>query len=148
MTRPLSKDLSVIFLQVFLGILAALFVVRLIIGFRFRRMGFHRGHHGPRGRGMHFWRLYRQLDLSREQKDQLRQLFRDLRQEAAGLRGDMPRELARILGGEAFDRITAERMADERVALLVRMKDRALDTMERAHAILTPAQRARLAAAF
>ncbi|MFO0747297.1 MAG: Spy/CpxP family protein refolding chaperone [Myxococcota bacterium] len=137
-----------IFLQVFLGILAALFVLRLIIGFRFRRMGFHRGHHGPRGRGMHFWRLYRQLDLSREQKDQLRQLFRDLRQEAAGLRGDMPRELARILGGEAFDRITAERMADERVALLVRMKDRALDTMERAHAILTPAQRARLAAAF
>ena len=140
-----------IFLQVFLAILASFMVVRFVVWRRFRRFGGHgfgRGHgmrHGGRG-GWRFFRLYRELDLSREQRDELRDLGRSLRDSVGDLRGDLPTELARILGADAFDRITAERLADERVARLVRAKDLALDALERAHALLTPAQRARVAA--
>jgi len=140
-----------IFLQVFLGILAAAFVIRLLVRFRMRRWGMHGGRFGHHRHGggrhrMRGWRLYRDLDLSRAQRDQIRGLMRELRAEMGDLRGDLPESLARVLGSELFDRISAERIADERFAALVRAKDKALDAMERLHAILTPAQRARVAA--
>jgi len=146
-----TKEPDVIFLQVFLAILAAFFVMRFIMWRRFRRFGGPPFAFGPRhGHGRHggwrFFRLYRDLDLTRAQREQLRGLMRELREVVGDLRGDMPESLARVLGAEAFDRLSAERMADERVAKLVRAKDKALDVLERVHALLTPAQRARVAA--
>ena len=138
-----------IFLQVFLAIIASFVVVRLLVWRRFRRFGGgpwarHRGH-GQRG-GWRFFRLYRELGLTRAQKDTMRSLFRELRATVGDLRGDMPNELARIVGADQFDRVTAERLADERFARLVRAKDSAIDVLERVHALLTPDQRARVAA--
>ncbi len=132
-----------IFLQVFLAILAAFLVVRLVVWRRFRRHG-----RGPAGRhgGWRWFRLYRDLQLGRAQRTEIKELMRGLRQSASELRSDMPEALARLLAGDAFDRVTAERLADERFARLVRMKDEALDALSRLHALLTPAQRARVAA--
>lgn len=139
-----------IFLQVFLGIIAAALVIRVVVGFRMRRwgMGWHRGHHGGRGHHhrMRGWRLFRDLDLTREQRHQIRDLMREMREHVSDIRGDLPESLARVLGNDQFDRISAERLADERFAALVRAKDKAIDVMERVHSVLTPAQRARVAA--
>lgn len=136
-----------IFLQVFLAIVASFFVVRFLVWRRFRRHGggpwARHGRHG----GWRWWRLWRDLELTRQQKDELRALMRELRAGVGDLRGDLPVELARLVGADAFDRVTAERLADERVARLVRMKDQALDALERLHGLLTPEQRARVAAA-
>lgn len=133
-----------IFLQVFLAILAAFFVVRLVVWRRLRRHGM--GGPGGHARRYRFFRLYRDLKLSSEQKSELRALGKELRATVGDLKGDFPEALARVLGGEVFDRLSAERLADEKVATLVRAKDKALDVLERAHKLLTPAQRARVAA--
>jgi len=141
------KELVMIFLQVFLAIVAAFFVMRLLVWRRFRRHGGGPWGRHARGRGWRWWRLYRDLHLSRQQRDSLRSLMGELRSGAGDLRGDLPDALARLLGADTFDRLTAERLADERVARLVRLKDQAIDALERAHALLTPEQRARMAAA-
>ena len=131
-----------IFLQVFLGVLAAFVVLRLFLflGLR-RRFAHHPGHPG----GHRLYRLYRRLALGRDQKREIRAVFRELRTAVGDLRGDMPAELAHLLGGEVFDRVSAERLADDRLTRLAQAKAQAIAALERVHGLLTPAQRATLA---
>lgn len=129
-----------IFLQVFLGILAAFVVLRLFLFLGLRR----RFAHHP-GRGHRLYRLYRRLALGRDQKREIRAVFRELRTAVGDLRGDMPAELAHLLGGEVFDRVSAERLADDRLTRLAQAKAQAIAALERVHGLLTPAQRATLA---
>jgi Spy/CpxP family protein refolding chaperone len=132
-----------IFLQVFLAILAAFFVMRLVF---FSRMRHHarrgwRGHAGPR----HLLRLYWELGLTRPQRQEIRKIFHELRDAVGDLRGDLPHELGQLMSGDVFDRTGAERLTDDRLARLAELKMALLAALERVHALLTPEQRARFA---
>jgi len=132
-----------IFLQVFLAILAAFLLMRFIFWRRMRRYaGWGRGH--GRG-GRHVFRLYWELGLTPTQKREIRQIFRELRASVGDLRGDLPHELGVVMSGDAFDRVSAERFTDDRLARLADAKAKFLAALERVHALLTPEQRAHFA---
>ena len=129
---------------------SAFFLRVLVFGVLMRRRGCHGGHGhahgGGRGSGRGAWRLFRELHLSRAQRTQIRGLFHEVRTAMRDLRGDLPGELAGLLGRDTFDRLAAERVAETRLARLEEGKGLVLDALARLHALLTPEQRAKVAA--
>lgn len=127
---------------------SAFFLRVLVFGVLMRRRGCHGGHghtHGG-GRRRGAWRLFRELHLSRAQRTQIRGLFHEVRTALRDLRGDLPGELAGLLGRDTFDRLAAEEVAETRLARLAQGKEPVLDALARLHALLTPEQRAKVAA--
>jgi Spy/CpxP family protein refolding chaperone len=96
-------------------------------------------HHGPFG-------LMRALELDRAQREELRDVFWELRRSARGLRrGDEWMRLVEALAQPTFDRARVEAVAAEKTAAFEKLRAQAISAIERAHAILRPEQRARLA---
>jgi Spy/CpxP family protein refolding chaperone len=111
----------------------------LAIGALVQRRRACRHHRGP-------WGMVRALDLDRSQKDELGDLFFSLRRTARGLRGDDDwRRLISLLAAPSFDRAALEKLAHDKTAAFERLKAEVLTAVERAHAVLQPEQRARLA---
>jgi Spy/CpxP family protein refolding chaperone len=92
------------------------------------------------------WRLFRELRLTRSQRAEIRGLFHEVRAALRELRGDLPGEVALLLGRDTFDRGAAERVAETRLARLEQGKVLVLDALGRLRALLTPAQRAKVLA--
>jgi Spy/CpxP family protein refolding chaperone len=113
----------------------------LIGGLIQRRRACRHGHHrrGP-------WGLLRALELDPRQRHDLRGLFYELRETAAGMRGrDDWMRLVEALAQPSFDRAKVEAVAAEKTAAFERLRGQAISAIERAHAILRPDQRAKLA---
>ena len=92
------------------------------------------------------WGLLRALELDGDQREQLRDLFHEVRRSARGLRQrDDWRRLVDVLASPRFDRAKAESVAAEKQAAFERLKAQILSALEQAHAVLRPEQRARLA---
>jgi Spy/CpxP family protein refolding chaperone len=88
----------------------------------------------------------RALELDRGQREELRDLFWELKRTARGIRrGDEWRQLVEALAAPSFDRGKVEAFAAEKAAAFERLRAQAVSAVERAHAILRPEQRARLA---
>jgi Spy/CpxP family protein refolding chaperone len=88
----------------------------------------------------------RALDLDRDQRDEFRDLFWQLRRSAREMRrGDEWMRLVEALSQPTFDRGKVEVVAQEKTAAFERLRAQAIAAIERAHAILRPEQRARLA---
>jgi Spy/CpxP family protein refolding chaperone len=99
-------------------------------------------HHHRRGP----WGLMRALELDRDQREELRDLFWELRRSAREMRrGDEWMRLVEALAQPAFDRGKVEAVAQEKAAAFDRLRAQAVQAVERAHAILRPEQRAKLA---
>src|SRR6266581_3027348 len=106
-------------LKIALGVVAGLALGRLIR----RRIWWHRhgggggwGHHGWHGRrhGRRFFHLWRELDLSPDQKDQVRHLWMDFRQNLGGVRYDTWRTLDDLVDAavsEPFDPARLDQLA-------------------------------------
>lgn len=90
--------------------------------------------------------MLRALDLDHDQRDQLRDLFYELKRSARGLRGrnDWMR-LVEVLASPSFDRAKVEAAAAEKQAAFERLRSQLTSALEQAHAILRPDQRAKLA---
>jgi Spy/CpxP family protein refolding chaperone len=117
-------------------------VAGLAIGAVFRRRRWHHHRRGP-------WGLLRALDLDYEQRDELRDLFYQLKRSARSMRNrDDWSKLVEALSSPAFDRAKVESVAAEKTAAFERLRAQAVSALERAHAILRPEQRARLAEWF
>lgn len=146
-------DLFAAMVLALVTLFASAFLLRVVVfGLVFRRHCRHGAHgagHGPghaHGRGRGLWRLFRELRLSRTQRSEIRGIFRDVRVAMRELRGDLPGELAGLLGRETFDRGAAESLAELRLARLAEGKTLVLGALARLHALLTPEQRAKVAA--
>ena len=115
----------------------------LIGGLIQRRRAWRHGHgHGP-------WGLLRALELDRMQREELRDLFGGLRRSARGFRrGDEWKRLLEALAQPTFDRARVEAVAAEKTAAFETLRAQAISAIERAHSILRPEQRARLAEWF
>ena len=88
----------------------------------------------------------RALELDRDQREELRDLFWELRRSARGMRrGDEWMRLVEALAQPAFDRGKVEAVAQEKAAAFDRLRAQAVQAVERTHAILRPEQRAKLA---
>lgn len=105
---------------------------------------------GRRGLGRSFWlrALFSELDTTPGQEREIRAALEDLRTTAREARGGLfgaRTEIARAVGGEAFDEAAftaATTRADDAAG---RMKEALRTALERVHAILDPKQRERLA---
>jgi Spy/CpxP family protein refolding chaperone len=118
------------------GFAATTFILRR------RAWRMHRGFHGPR-----LFHVLRELELDRRQREQLREIFEDVRHAAFGLRSgrwDALADLADAVAADAFDRARAEQVIGRKEAALAEVKRRVLDGLGRAHDILSAEQRARL----
>ena len=123
-------------LGLFLGIGGGL----LIGGFIQRRRAWR--HRGP-------WGLMRALHLDHEQRDELRDLFWGLKRSARSLRQrDDFMRLVEALASPSFDRGRVEAVTADKMAAFERLRTQLVSSLERAHAILRPEQRARLAEWF
>jgi Spy/CpxP family protein refolding chaperone len=92
------------------------------------------------------WGVMRALELDRFQREELRDLFWELRRSARGLRrGDEWMRLVEALAQPTFDRGKVEAVAAEKSAAFEKLRAQALSAVERAHGILRPEQRAKLA---
>jgi Spy/CpxP family protein refolding chaperone len=119
-----------------LGILGGVAIGAII---QRRRMWRHHHRRGP-------WGLWHALDLDRDQRDELRDIFYDLKRTARGMRrGDEWMKLVEALAQPTFDRGKVEAVAQEKTAAFERLRGQAVAALERAHALLRPEQRARLA---
>jgi Spy/CpxP family protein refolding chaperone len=111
----------------------------------------HRARFGWRARRgvdpRRIFRLMRELDLSSSQRAAFEEILADLREQAGGLR-DGGREafaaIATVLGRAEFDRAAVEAEANRHTEPLGRAKEKLVDALERAHAILIPEQREKL----
>ena len=119
-----------------LGVLGGLAIGALV---QRRRAWRHHHRRGP-------WGLWRALDLDRDQRYELRDLMRELHRSARELRrGDEWMRLVEALAQPAFDRSKVEEVAAQKAAAFDKLRAQAISAVERAHAILRPEQRARLA---
>jgi Spy/CpxP family protein refolding chaperone len=114
--------------QAVLGIVAGL-AIGAVISWRRRRAC-----HG----GGRWFRLARRLELDQEQRGELYELMRELRQAARPLRRDGLRAAVEAVAAPQFDRTRIEQAAGA-------LRSRLVEALERAHEILRPEQRARLA---
>ena len=111
----------------------------LVIGGIIQRRRARRHSRGP-------WSLLRALELDHDQRDELRDLFHQLRRTARGLRGRQDwLRLVEVLASPSFDRTKLDEVAAEKTAMFERLKAELVSGLERAHAILRPEQRERLA---
>lgn len=129
-----------VFLQVFLAVLASFVVLFLLRVAFFRRL--MRRH----GRGRHPFALVRSLGLSREQRRAARAIMRETRRELRGLRLASWSDLGALMATERFDRGRAGEVADHHLANLAQVKPIVLAALERLHGLLDQSQRARVAA--
>jgi Spy/CpxP family protein refolding chaperone len=93
-----------------------------------------------------FW-LARELDLDRQQRQAARDIAHDVKRTIRDLGLGRERALDAVvtsLGAETFDRARVEAAAAEQGQAIDRVKAAVVDGLERLHALLTPAQRARL----
>jgi Spy/CpxP family protein refolding chaperone len=88
----------------------------------------------------------RALELDGGQRDELRGLFFGLKRSARGLRQDDDwRRLVEVLAAPSFDRGKVEAASAEKAAAFDRLRAEFIAALEKAHAVLKPEQRARLA---
>ncbi len=140
-------DLFAAMVLALVTLFASAVILRVVVfGVLFRRRGWHGAHGHVHGRGRRAWRLFRELRLTRSQRSEIRGLFREVRAAMRDLRGDLPGEVAGLLGRDTFDRPAAERVAETRLASLEQSKGLALDALARLHALLTAEQRAKVLA--
>lgn len=129
-----------IFVQVFLAVLASFFVLFLL------RVAFFRRVMRRHGRGRHPFGLLRSLGLSREQRRQLRSIAHETKRELRGLRLASWSDLGALLATERFDQARAGEVADHHLANLAQVKPIVLGGLERVHALLDATQREKVAA--
>ncbi len=104
-----------------------------------RRARRHGGRRGP-------FSLMRALELDHTQRDELKDLFWGLKRSARGLRGrDDWSRLVEVLASPSFDRVKVEAATAEKAAVFERLRGELVTALERAHAVLRPEQRAKLA---
>ena len=95
------------------------------------------------------WGLLRALELDHDQRDELRDLFYELKRSARSMRKrDDWMKIVEALSAPSFDRSKVESVAAEKAAAFERLRGQAVSAIERAHAILRPEQRARIAEWF
>jgi Spy/CpxP family protein refolding chaperone len=117
-----------------LGILAG-----LAIGGMIQRRRAWRHRRGP-------WGLLRALELDGGQRDELKELFFGLKRSARGMRQqDDWRRVLEVLAAPSFDRGKVEAASAEKAAAFERLRSELVSALEKAHAVLRPEQRARLA---
>jgi Spy/CpxP family protein refolding chaperone len=98
-----------------------------------------------RGPGL-FW-VMRELELDPRQRQELWGLFGELRRAVGELRWSGLEGLDAALdalGAETFDRARVDEMAAKQAGQVERVRQKLVEALERAHAILSPEQRAKL----
>ena len=114
----------------------------LVIGSMIQRRRAWRHRRGP-------WAMVRALGLDGEQRDELRELFFGLKKSARGLRRrDVWMRLVEVLASPSFDRGKVEAATAEKAAAFERLRGELVAALEKAHALLRPEQRERLAEWF
>src|SRR5262250_1010932 len=115
-----------------LGALGGVAAAGLIARRRFRRR------HGGFGGGRMWW-LARALDLDAQQRAAVEDVLQGVRAAARSVKSELHQEAGALVddfAGERFDRGKVEAAAGK----LDEVRKRAIDGLERLHAILTPAQ--------
>jgi len=111
------------------------------------------GHHGPRGgfQGRGFDRMMDAIDATPEQKEKLRTIMRNTRNEIEPLADKMRDSrgaVVDILGAETIDRAAAEKLRSERLADIDAASQKITTALLDAAAVLTPEQRKELREKF
>jgi protein CpxP len=104
----------------------------------------HHGKFGKRGGGMMEGRLFRQLDLTDTQKEQLKAIRTAAREESNGLRQRMMenhRKLAELGTDGVFDQAAVEAIASQQAEVHKQMIIRRANVKAQMFAILTPEQK-------
>jgi len=114
--------------------------------------GGHHGPHGPRGfGGPGFDHMMDRIDATPEQKEQLRTIMRNTRNEIEPLidkMRDSRGAVVDILGAETIDRAAAEKLRSERLADIDAASQKVTNALLDAAAVLTPEQRKELREKF
>lgn len=112
------------------------------------------GHHGPRGGGFEgrgFDRMMDAIDATPEQKEQLRTIMRNTRNEIEPLMDKMRDSrgaVVDILGAETIDRAAAEKLRTDRLADIDAASQKITTAALDAASVLTPEQRKELREKF
>jgi protein CpxP len=118
-------------------------------GIRMERIGWGGGHHGMRGGHHGFGSILGELDLTDEQEDKIWAIMDGVRIEARPLMRDFRdsrEELAKLLGAATIDRTAVETLRAQRVAQVDEASKKLATAIIAAAEVLTPEQRAKLAA--
>jgi Spy/CpxP family protein refolding chaperone len=104
----------------------------------------HRGKGKGMGPGRHFARMARDLDLTAEQKGQIKTILDAEREKNAPIRkriADNRNELRKLAEKEPFDEAAVRRLAAEQEKTRTELAVARARAMNRVHALLTPEQR-------
>jgi Spy/CpxP family protein refolding chaperone len=124
------------------GGLALLALIR-----RARTGGCHGGWRRGRGRGRGLFRLMRALDLDRQQRDEIEDLFFELRPSIDALRASrrhLTDAALDALSTDTFDAARVEAAIGQEREKLLALKQRTVEMLAKLHNVITPEQRERL----